>query len=255
MHLVHSMLDRKTVEQFFPRKSTFFVTILRNTTAQWVSIFRYFQIGTKVWLDTSESSMRLFISNYGNYGRNNKTPVYLGKNPNFCDMGFHDEELASDSAIESSIKVVDKMFDLVMISELWEKSLLILKNKLDLSFDDISVFNSNVQLIPDSYVPPDLDKQIREFNKADYKLYQYFYEKLMNSSKQLNQRDFSRLRKRTKFWKETCIGGRKLQVSYGTRKYLGYKAKDNIPQKYQEDCKRMIYSEIDFVKKFRTMMA
>ncbi|KII65942.1 Galactosylceramide sulfotransferase [Thelohanellus kitauei] len=138
-----------------------------------------------------------------------------------------------------------------MITELWEESLLALKNMLNLDWDDVASFNLNEAFETVPPIPEKLEQEILSHNHADYELYKHFYNKLKTKSKQFPEKDFLTLRYHQRFWRRTCIESRVLKLSYAKKFYLGYLLKSNIPKQYQEQCQLMVYSEIEFVEQYR----
>ncbi|KII64645.1 Galactosylceramide sulfotransferase [Thelohanellus kitauei] len=243
-------MSPKVNYKLFPRNETFYVTILRNTTSQWVSIFTYFNYQKYVPPAPIFESMSNFLKNHHKINYKKNKLLHLSKNPNFFDLGFGPKSLTPKN-LQKSIKAVEKRFDLVMITELWEESLLALKNMLNLLWDETAVFNSNDPFNRAPAAPEDLKREILKYNNADYQLYQYFYQKLKTYSQKLPREDFENLRKYQKFWNETCIGQRVPKLSYDDKFHLGYRLKDDIPYHYVGQCKMMTFSEIQFVEKYR----
>lgn len=250
MNLVHSVYGEKD-QILFPKSETFYLTILRNPAYQWASIYSYFQIGRALGLDNKPTTMRKFIEIYPSVNETVKRKIMLPQNPNFIDFGFRDKKFDTFIEIHESILKVEEIFDLVMISELWEESLLILKNKLCMDFDDIVVFDANVRAEKTNKLSNELKEIIKAFNIADTMMYDYFYHKLKNEAANLDPIDFVRLRQRKAFWENVCIGGREIKTAYASKTYLGYKLKDGIPEKHKSKCEGMIRSEIEFVKLYR----
>ncbi|KII63570.1 Galactosylceramide sulfotransferase [Thelohanellus kitauei] len=177
-----------------------------------------------------------------------------GKNPNFFDLGFDEKQLSNKHYIRKLIRRIDQQFDLVMITELWEESLLLVQKKMCLSIDEIVVFDANVRVKSIPEISESLKDKILQFNDADHQLYQYFYQKLKEEAKEFHPSDFESLRQRKKFWTDICIGGREHKISYSNRKYLGYMLKNDIDHKYRDECERMVASEIEFVDMYTEKM-
>ena len=61
---------------------------------------------------------------------------------NFWDLNFS-ESITEKSKINSTIEFITKKFDLIMISDYMDESLVLMKDKLDLSLEDIVYFSQN----------------------------------------------------------------------------------------------------------------
>lgn len=251
MNLIHSVYS-KSVHNFFPKNETFYFTILRNTTKQWSSIFTFYDIGYIMKLDNSKESMRKYIDEYKN--PEEKLPADFGamtRNPNFYDFGYNNRNLDNEDKIKKAILEIDEIFDLVLITELWDSSILLLKQKLNLDFDDIVVLNANERIQKSEDLPEELKAKINEFNKADYQMYTYFYNKIKKESESLNEMDYEILKERKKFWQDTCVEKREPQILYSNVKFLGYKLKDEIPSELNETCTYMAMNEISLINFYK----
>ncbi|KAF1741504.1 hypothetical protein MXB_3640, partial [Myxobolus squamalis] len=118
IHLLHSVFDQKKTERIFPKKETFFVTILRNTTTQWASGFSYFGIG-KINSTVHELSMDEYLQLKLKTTWDENENFFLSRNPNFKDFGFTNSQLSDDKSINIAISKVEKIFNFVMITEFW----------------------------------------------------------------------------------------------------------------------------------------
>ncbi|KII63866.1 Galactosylceramide sulfotransferase [Thelohanellus kitauei] len=250
LHILHSVMSPKVNYKLFPRNETFYVTILRNTTSQWVSIFTYFNFQKHLPPSPIFESMSRFFNNFHNLNHKKDRHLHLSKNPNFFDLGFWPKYL-KPKHLPNSIKAVEKRLDLVMITELWEESLIALKNMLNLEWDDVTVLISSDLFERPPEVPEDLKREILSFNDADYQLYQYFYQKLKTYAQKLPLSDFENLRIYQKFWNETCIGQMVPELSNDDELHLDYRLKNDIPQHYIGQCKMMTCSEMQFIEQYR----
>lgn len=250
MNLIHSVYREET-QILFPKSETFYFTILRDTASQWASIYTWFRISEYFDLTSNYETMIQFMEEYQKLNQDDKLKLRWPQNPNFIDFGYRNKSLNSDEEIKNAISEFDSVFDFVMITELWEESILLLKNKLNLDFDDIVVFNVNVRIENSPNIPKGIIKEIRSFNKADQMLYNYFYKKLKIEAKTLDKKDFQILRSRKVFWENICIEGREIKTAYSNRKYLGYKLKNNISSKYKSKCEDLVRSELEFIQLFR----
>ncbi|KII60790.1 Galactosylceramide sulfotransferase [Thelohanellus kitauei] len=250
IHLVHCRLKLRLANAIFPKNNTFYLTILRHPVPQWASIFTYFN---KKSLTNKTTSLFDSMNNYMDFYENYKKKILgaWGRNPNFYDLGYDESTLTDNQSISTLIQTIDDSFDFVMITELWEESVLLLKEKMCMSIDEIIMFEVNSRIVKSPELPESLKDRILEFNNADHQLYDYFYQKLKKEALQLDRSDFDNYRKRKKFWEDVCIGGRTKKVSYRTKKYLGYKLKSNIDDKYRIQCEQMVMSEIEIFEMYK----
>ncbi|KAF1743713.1 hypothetical protein MXB_5434, partial [Myxobolus squamalis] len=183
-----------------------------------------------------------------------KNRFLFSRNPNFSDLGFTINELSTEESIKSSILKVDNMFNFVMITELWEESLVLLKRKLCLSVEDIVVFDANVDPKKRTKTPDHIIPMIIKYNYADYKLYEYFYKKLKNEVKSIKDSEIKELRKAKSILETQCIEGRVKKKSYGSKLYLGYNLKTGLIGNIKQICEALVRSEIEYVDFFRNKL-
>lgn len=253
--IIHSVYKKEPVQKLFPKNETFYFTILRNTSDQLSSVFTFYYIGYRVNMDNSPESMARYIDEY--IARDKNPPLIYGastKNPNFFDFGYGDQDLISDDEIQKAISEVEETFDFVMIKEMWETSILLLKKKLNLNFDDVVVFNANERIFKSKNISEELKDKINKFNKADYKMYNYFYNKLKRESDLIPKEDYEKLRQRKAFWEKICIEKREPQILYSNVKFLGYKLKDSIPTEYFETCSHMGMNEVNLINLYKKQL-
>ena len=94
----------------------------------------------------------------------------------YYDLGG--DVAAPEPELRSWILELDRMFDIVLISNLMEESLILMKNLLCWTMDDIIVFNTNVRSKEkDEHMNPRHLKNLKMLNHADELLYKYFLEK------------------------------------------------------------------------------
>ena len=99
---------------------------------------------------------------------------YGSKNGQLFDLGL-DPKVNNTSMIQKKIKTLHKEFDLVLITEYFDESLILLKRFLCWSYDDILYISAGVRSKSHRYsVSEDLQKKIREWNAGDVLLYNHF---------------------------------------------------------------------------------
>ncbi|XP_037793382.1 galactosylceramide sulfotransferase-like [Penaeus monodon] len=100
----------------------------------------------------------------------------FGKNQMLFDLGFPDD--LSEARLRQAIQETDRLFDLVMVAERMDESLVLLRHLLCWSLHDVVVFAKNARR---EGVRPALDahtrRTLRELNGADGRLYEHFLAK------------------------------------------------------------------------------
>lgn len=121
------------MDSFLP-ESTRFVASLRNPSTRSRSEYNYFNIKRRTNVSFDEYASRPGDFRHG-----------LGHNTMLYYFGefFADEQLTNVSYISDVIRRIERGFDLVMIFELFDESLLMLRKLLCWTWDDVLLFKHN----------------------------------------------------------------------------------------------------------------
>ncbi|XP_071486064.1 galactosylceramide sulfotransferase-like [Diadema antillarum] len=154
-----------------------YVTIIREPVAQFESAFSYFRVAEKIGLSKYDQPIEEFMKQPRTYLNMRAYDYYWQamRNQQLFDLGldhkYHDDEYMVDYKIETLAKEID----LVMITEYYHESLLLLKKLLCWDFDDILYLSNGVRVPSRRYsLSPELRTKIRSWNCADAKLYERF---------------------------------------------------------------------------------
>jgi hypothetical protein len=113
---------------------TIYVTILRHPVQLFESMYQYYRLE------------RFYKFPFDQFGNESATlPVFdrfvgkIGPNQMFFDLGYsmHDH---SPAVIKAYIDLIEKHFDLIMIEEQFDESIILLKNLLCWKMDDVVTF-------------------------------------------------------------------------------------------------------------------
>ncbi|XP_006825848.1 galactosylceramide sulfotransferase-like [Saccoglossus kowalevskii] len=183
--LVSHVPFNKTAIDRVIRNATY-ITILRHPVATYESIFGYFKFDKYFKIErnnTSDDPFETFLSNSDEYFRNVKDSYFktLLRNRQMFDVGLELKNYNNESLVDNVIQQASNEFDLVMIAEYFDESLVLLKNLLSWDFEDILYLeknkrNNNLRFQIDSRKR----QRILEINEADYKLYQHFNKTFWN---------------------------------------------------------------------------
>ncbi|XP_070551501.1 galactosylceramide sulfotransferase-like [Ptychodera flava] len=155
--------------------SSVYVTVLRNPVDQFVSIFNYFEPQIQKSLNITGDILSEFLAQPEYYFRPGKS-FRLVKNPNLFDLGMPVEDSDNQTAVREKIRELDRIFDLVMITDFMEESLVLLRHLMCWDLEDIVYVNLNVGIEQKTRKneAKEKAKAITDWNKADVALYEYF---------------------------------------------------------------------------------
>ena len=190
-----------------------YVTILREPVSQFESGFFYFKIRDAM-KNKSEEPLRHFMEDpKANFEQIRKVrhqfTVHM-YNFQIFDLGFEHAQMNNETAILEKISQLDSEFDLVMIQEYFDESLLVLRKLLCWDMDDIVYLIKGVrsQILRTYKLDDDLRSKISSWNHADVLLYRHFnatfWRKLQAYGPTL-QRDLALFRSKLNETASACI--------------------------------------------------
>ena len=191
-------------------------TILRDPADNFESNFGFFRdYPYRSWLGEDYlKKFKEFVDNPEQY-YDKKTPWYFrAKNYQAYDLGF-DNDNESPAYIQKAIELLDQNIHLVMITELIDQSLLMLRQLLCMDIDDIIYLKLKIRkdsdrqeetVATDEYTK----EKIREWNSLDTAIYHYFNNKLihrieMEYGYEKMDQDVQIFQKRLKEVEEHCV--------------------------------------------------
>ena len=141
-------------------------------------------------------------------------------------MGLDHEHHEDDDIVSAYIDKLEAELDLVLITEYYDESLLLLKSCLCWDTADILYVSKNMRP-PPTPVSESLRKKLRQWNSVDVKLYKHFNNSLWNKIREYGpnfQTDLAKFREHLKEVFDECVGDLKVSKR-GRFKYSNYKVK------------------------------
>ncbi|KAA0704308.1 Galactosylceramide sulfotransferase [Triplophysa tibetana] len=209
----HMRFNAPEVEKLLPGDAAFF-TILRDPAALFESSFHYYKgIVPQTWRIPGKNKISEFLTNPSHYFNPEGINSFYLRNLQFFDLGFENNLEVGDPRVHESIEYVAKRFQLVLISDHFEESLILLKDALCWQMDDMLFFKLNARrAVSVSAMSPELKAKAREWNGADWKLYQHFnatfWARVEAYGRRRMEEDVRELRKRNAEMEAICIDGR-----------------------------------------------
>ncbi|XP_058267805.1 galactosylceramide sulfotransferase [Hemibagrus wyckioides] len=261
----HMRFNAPEVEALLP-SDTFFFTILRDPALVFESSFHYYKsVVPLTWRIHGEDKLTDFLNDpQVHFDSNGFNSFYL-KNLHFFDLGFDNTVEPEDPLVDRAIRAISERFQLIMIAEHFEESLILLKDALCWQMDDLLFFSMNTRRPTSvSQLTPELRTKAREWNGVDWKLYRYFnatlWAKVNAYGRKRMEKEVKKLRQRNSKMAAICISGgmavedqdiRDLSMRpwqpVGESSILGYNMRNNIEQQYRELCRKMLTPEIQYL--------
>ncbi|XP_063690798.1 galactosylceramide sulfotransferase-like isoform X3 [Bolinopsis microptera] len=177
----HANFDQGFLKRHIYNTSKTF-TILRSPVSQFLSAFSFFEKTRLYPADTFEESIKLFFKSHGH--DKYLTDSWFCKNcgmlvnANSMDMGFNTEGYVTtenqEKYMSDFLEEASRTWDLVLITEYFDLSLVLLKRRFCLQFEDILYLRSLERIKKETVEEPYTLAKIAEMQKLDIALYDYF---------------------------------------------------------------------------------
>ncbi|XP_023222369.1 galactose-3-O-sulfotransferase 4-like [Centruroides sculpturatus] len=241
---LHSRFNYKEMKALMPN-DTVFVTILRNPVDLYESLYSYLNLDRVYKMNLSEAVNKL---SYNTLSKriNDK----IGLNQMVFDLGFEYSKHANSSQIESFIERIDSLFDLVMITEKMDESLILLRHLMCWSLDDVLAFRVNARSRK-SVVTDKTREKLRRLNWMDQLLYDHFLKRFEDRVKRFGysslQNEVILLNQKRSIWYDYCVKETR-SYSDGVRaKVVTYIRNQN----FNDSCASLTRSELDYIDYLR----
>ncbi|KAG8580404.1 hypothetical protein GDO81_007287 [Engystomops pustulosus] len=265
----HMRFSLTEVEKVMPR-DTFYFTILRNPITLMESSFAYYK-QTVSFLRAKD--IESFINNTPKFYQSHRLGSNYAKNLLTFDLGFDNNGPESPKQYKLLTNAVDAIFDLVLITEYFDESLVLLKDALCWTFDDVLSFPLNIRSNTSRKILSEETKEkIKSWNQLDWQLYVHFNNSFWNRVERFGiermEKEVKELRKRREQFSEKCLDAEvnpsqlkdKSMIPYqsGLAEILGYNLKPGLQKDKQRLCHRLIlpelqYSELLWSKQVKTV--
>ncbi|CAH3130001.1 unnamed protein product [Porites lobata] len=240
--------------------------MLRDPPAQLESVFNYYDIYRKTFQPQSSpmTPLESFFQNITFY-RSSRVLDGLGvdlnllKNPSLFDLGLDREYHENLTLVQDYIRFLQQEFDLVMLMEYFDESLVLLKRQLCWKMEDILFFKLNERVQKEKQrISNQVREQIKKWNSADVLLYDVFnqtlWQKIMKEGPDFFE-DLSIFKKEKEAMKNKCLRkGKFLTKLWAWKKVQGYKLKTNISKELNTTCTKMTMNELKYLSYLQTKL-
>lgn len=261
----HARFNKRPMNYLFPKKSSRYITILRDPTAQYESVFNFMHFAKPLGFKDEEDPLGTFLKFPPAFQEikplmKQTLALHLVRNPMLFDLGLDFRYFQNVTAVERYFDFLENEFDLIMIMEHFDESLLLLKRLLCWEMKDILYFKLNERQDKQKrkFMSQEVTEDIKSWNKADFMLYQHFnrtFWKKVKAEGPSFQRELRVFRRKNKALTRSCLEkGNFLDEAYTGVYVKGYSLKKNVPKEKRKVCESMVKNEISYVKYFREIM-
>lgn len=261
----HMRFDPHEVAKLLPPDAVY-VTILRDPVDLFESSFHYYHRAIPfTWNIKSNNKLAEFLNSPQTfYSKKAYNSFYL-KNLLFFDFGFDNNLEVDDPRVTKAIENLSNHFHLVLLAEYFEESLILLKELLCWTMEDVLYFKLNARKNSSvSQLTPELRDKAKKWNGIDWKLYQHFnatfWKKVEAYGINRMKGDVNELRRRNAEMKAICVEGgnavesQNIQNNHfqpwqpvGESSILGYNMNNFIDPKFKTICQKMLTPEIQYL--------
>ena len=159
--------------------------------------------------ETKEDIDNYMVTRFERLGFGRK---WISANRMLAQLGFRTKTPYHKDTIkrvDDYIQYLDGVFDLVLIDEYFDESLVLLKDLLCWNVDDIVYAKLNMENTGEESLSPRALKILEVYGKHDYSLYMYFKTKFLKTVKEFGAERMSKevkeLQERYDYWRIVCI--------------------------------------------------
>ena len=187
---VHVRYNRVEMDKFM-KKGTKYISVIREPSAQWESAFAQFKfqeafkaaavpkIPEESWIATFLDRPQFYREILRDLWYENVVGRrwYYAQNSQIFDLGLNTDIQVDEEMINATIESLEKEFDLILLTEYFDESLLILKKQFCWDYTDILYSSKNIRTSRRTLTENEKHK-IQKWNYADVLLYQHFNQTL-----------------------------------------------------------------------------
>ena len=260
----HARYNRAVLERVMPN-DTVYVTILRDPVKHFESTFSYMEFSDILGISNETDPLETFFDSPNdvlvNYVltkdlRINSDRLKLIRNGMFFDLGMKSSDFDDSAKIQAAIQRLDNEFDLVLLTEYFEESMVMLKNLLCWTTEDMIHFNLNQRHQSERRnISSDLAKRIHQWNRADTALYEYFRDVFLRKLNKQDEdffRDVNDLKINNEVMRDICLESvSENDESYQDTGIKGFHVRQNLTEPLKTTCAKMTWNEIRYLGYFR----
>uniref|UniRef100_A0A2K6GM80 Galactose-3-O-sulfotransferase 2 n=1 Tax=Propithecus coquereli TaxID=379532 RepID=A0A2K6GM80_PROCO len=259
----HLRFNLPEVQKVMP-KDTFYFSILRNPVSQLESSFIYYKNYAPAFRHV-ESLDAFLAAPLAYYDASAGLDNVYARNNMWFDFGFDHNAPAEESYVRARLADVERRFQLLLIAEHFDESMVLLRHRLRWQLDDVVAFRLNARSARSvTSLAPESRERAKRWCALDWRLYQHFNRSFWAQlhaelgPSQL-RREVALLRARRQELAALCLEDvapkNKMQITdrrlrpyqSGKADILGYNLRQDLDSATLRTCQRMVLPEIQYM--------
>lgn len=249
----HARYNQTSMKLIMP-PDTKFITILRHPISRFESAFLFEDLPAFLGISSSSNPFYQILHKFDKYKSDINT-MYTLRNGMSFDLGLEPEDFENTEVIRNFISSVERDFDLVLLLEYFDESLVLLKHHFCWSLEDVLYLkhNARLQYFKRHHIPKQFRDGFLQWNKADVYLYRHFnrtFWKKVDSHGENFWYEVHLLRKRSLEMSKECLvpGEHRDKKSLTVSKLV---LSPNTGKRNQELCEDLVKNEESYLTFFR----
>ena len=177
--------------------------------------------------------------------------LFMGRNTMLHDMGLPKRLVNHQEVIKNKIKEIDNTFDLVMVAEHFDESMVLMKDLLCWEYEDVANLKLNSHKeASKSEISEEGRLKLENWLKGDVMVYNHFNRKFQDVLKKYEKnmtRELINYRRVNELLKENCVLNTVEDSHTLADKNFKLWAKDMVGYELKEECKYHGMNEVRFV--------
>uniref|UniRef100_A0A803JS87 Galactose-3-O-sulfotransferase 4, gene 6 n=1 Tax=Xenopus tropicalis TaxID=8364 RepID=A0A803JS87_XENTR len=254
----HMRFNLPEVRKLMPADS-FYFTILRDPATLAESSFSYYHSVSSAF--KKAPNLTEFIAHPTHYYKPGENGNQFAHNFQWFDLGLDPDTPFNESLVRAEVRKIERTFQLVLLSEYFDESMVLLKEELCWDLDDVVTFKLNAREASTPLEERETE-MLRAWNALDWYLYVYFnrtfWEKVERFGRERMDTEVRKLKERRQELVEICLEGsnpvRANEIKeksikpfqFGQEKIMGWVVKMDLEPSTRAWCVQMVTPELRY---------
>ncbi|NXQ96906.1 G3ST2 sulfotransferase, partial [Sagittarius serpentarius] len=250
--------------------NTFYFSILRNPIRLLESSYVYYKHNVPAFRSSKDVNEYLASPMKYYHPADYKQNTYA-RNIMWFDFGYDNNAEGDKKYIQAVLREIEQNFQLILIADYFDESMVLLKHTLCWDLDDVIYFKLNSRSQDTiQTLTPESEERVKVWCSLDWKLYLHFNQSFWKrieetiGLKEL-EKEVNHLRTRQKELMETCLSDQEavgkdhiknkalLPFQSGAANILGYNLRQDLDNTTLRTCQRMVMPELQYTSYLYTL--